>query len=64
MPVYEYRCLKCGENFDKLVRVTPRSETEVTCPKCQSNQLERKLSTMARLGSHVFASGCDSISFG
>ena len=64
MPLYEYKCLNCGESFEKLVRLTPKSETEVTCPKCQSNLVERQLSILARWGSRLFGDGCDSISFG
>ena len=35
MPIYSYRCNKCGENFDKLVR--PGGNGSVLCTKCQSD---------------------------
>lgn len=42
MPIYEYRCLKCGEEFEELVL---SSSHEVRCPKCSKAKLERLLST-------------------
>ena len=43
MPLYEYRCLACGHQFEALVRAhdTP------ACKTCQSTQLERLLSMFA-----------------
>lgn len=44
MPIYEYVCSKCNHQFEALVR---NSEAKPTCPKCESSQLKRKLSTFA-----------------
>lgn len=33
MPIYEYKCPKCGEVFDEIVKVNPDMET-MKCPKC------------------------------
>ena len=43
MPIYEYRCLACGHQFEALVRVhdTP------ACESCHSTDLERLLSMFA-----------------
>lgn len=40
MPIYEYTCRDCGLDFERLVlgRKTP------TCPGCESENLERRLS--------------------
>ncbi len=40
MPIYEYTCRDCGLEFEQLVlgRRTP------TCPTCESERLERRLS--------------------
>ncbi len=43
MPIFEYRCVKCGKAFEKLVR----SQSEkVLCPSCLST-VERQLSVFA-----------------
>ena len=43
MPIYEYRCQSCGNEFELLVR----SSTVPACTKCESQNLERKLSLPA-----------------
>ena len=43
MPLYEYRCLACGHQFEALVRA---HDTPV-CNACQSTELERLLSMFA-----------------
>jgi putative FmdB family regulatory protein len=47
MPVYEFECRDCNENFEKLIRIVGRQD--VVCPKCASTNTRKKLS--------VFASG-------
>ncbi len=32
MPVFEYRCLECGERFDRVV--LPGEEEPEACPSC------------------------------
>jgi putative FmdB family regulatory protein len=41
MPIYEYSCQACGDRFDVLVR---DASARVTCPSCESQDLERLLS--------------------
>ena len=43
MPIYEYRCQSCKNEFELLVR----SSTVPACPNCGSEQLDRKLSLPA-----------------
>ena len=43
MPIYEYRCKKCGKKNDFLEGVG-RGETERKCKYCGSKELERMLS--------------------
>jgi putative FmdB family regulatory protein len=43
MPIYEYRCTECGENFEKFVRSAAQQET-LTCPKCRSPQVKKAIS--------------------
>jgi len=43
MPLYEFRCLSCGHQFEALVR-----PPEVpTCERCHGTELERLLSMFA-----------------
>jgi len=43
MPVYEYHCETCGEDFDLFVRsATQRSEPE--CPHCGSTDVKKAIS--------------------
>ena len=52
MPIYEYRCGKCGHEFEELVR---SSEKEMKCAKCGAGGAGRKMSTFAAV---VKSSGC------
>ncbi|MEK6657082.1 MAG: zinc ribbon domain-containing protein [Nitrospirota bacterium] len=47
MPIYEYRCNKCSEEFEKLVF----SNTAVCCPKCSSDKVIKKMSLFGMGGS-------------
>jgi putative FmdB family regulatory protein len=43
MPIYEYRCQACRQQFEVLVR----PGTQPACPACESQQLERLISLPA-----------------
>ncbi len=49
MPMYEYRCDRCGEHFEKLVRSTSSSEA-IACPKCGATETRKQFSTFASVG--------------
>jgi putative FmdB family regulatory protein len=65
MPIYEYECCNCCESFERLVF---RSDEPVSCPKCESSDVNKKMSVFgfksggdkgaasSRVGSS--ASGC------
>ncbi|MBW1617012.1 MAG: zinc ribbon domain-containing protein [Deltaproteobacteria bacterium] len=42
MPIYEYKCQKCGKNFEYLVI---GSKGPIDCPKCKSEQIKKRLSS-------------------
>lgn len=42
MPTYEYRCLSCGHEFEKVLKMTSTSKPR--CPKC-GKRAERMMST-------------------
>jgi putative FmdB family regulatory protein len=43
MPIYEYTCRSCGEDFDAL-RTVNDLDSEVECPKCSEKNASRKIS--------------------
>lgn len=43
MPLYEYRCEKCGSDCELLVR----NDSDVKCPACGGAKLVRQLSVVA-----------------
>jgi putative FmdB family regulatory protein len=46
MPIFEFKCRKCRENFEVLFR--SRDENlSVACPKCGSIKVERLMSAFA-----------------
>ncbi len=49
MPLYDYVCYTCGSNFEKLRRIGD-DDSEVRCPDCGSERIERLLSTFATAG--------------
>ena len=49
MPLYEYRCEKCGTSFEMLRRIQD-ADRDVECPQCKSEQVERLLSAFAAGG--------------
>ena len=42
MPIYEYRCAKCGNELEVMHKVNDPSPTE--CPKCKEPALSRMMS--------------------
>lgn len=46
MPIYEYACQRCGNEFEALVR----QSTSPACPNCHSTELEKLLSVFATSG--------------
>ena len=44
MPIYEFKCLKCNAVFELLV-MNNNDEMALSCPKCESENFERVLSS-------------------
>ena len=48
MPLYEFSCAKCGEQFEELVMSSkPEAIAKVVCPECGSPKVKKKVSTFA-----------------
>jgi putative FmdB family regulatory protein len=56
MPLYEYQCQTCGKSFELLRRMRD-VDTGVKCPDCDSDEIERQLSTFATAGCGRSSSG-------
>jgi len=46
MPIYTYKCQKCGETFDFLIM---KKSEEPTCPKCGAVKVEKQLTAPASI---------------
>lgn len=40
MPIYEYKCMKCNEEFEFIYF----NGDSVTCPQCETDKVKRKMS--------------------
>jgi len=43
MPIFEFRCLQCGNLFEKLF-LHPDERVDISCPHCHSESFERVVS--------------------
>ena len=46
MPMYEFKCTKCSDVFEELIR-NSKDNNDVQCPRCGSPDVERVLSSFA-----------------
>jgi len=66
MPLYEYHCKKCDDDFEELVM---GDESGVKCPSCGSRKVKKLMSACAHKSGGSFTpstggSGCSSCSSG
>ncbi|RJQ32493.1 MAG: zinc ribbon domain-containing protein [Peptococcaceae bacterium] len=52
MPIFEFRCLECGNLFEKLF-IASHDEVDIKCPGCRSGSFERVISRT----NHVIGAG-------
>jgi putative FmdB family regulatory protein len=57
MPIYEYKCRKCGETFDAL-RSIREADSDLECPVCGEREAERQISLTATEAAAVKGGGC------
>jgi putative FmdB family regulatory protein len=61
MPIYEFKCGKCGKEFETLV-LRPGDEA-TSCPACGSKETKKILSAFSRTGlEKSLAASCGSSS--
>lgn len=63
MPLYEYHCSHCDQDFEKMVRFSEADQTP-ECPYCQGQETHKRVSSFATHGSSAgstsTASSCSS----
>jgi putative FmdB family regulatory protein len=50
VPLFEYACRSCKHEFEELVR-SAREDQSMTCARCGSREVERRLSVFSARGS-------------
>ncbi|MDD5748038.1 MAG: zinc ribbon domain-containing protein [Actinomycetota bacterium] len=62
MPIFEYKCMDCGEKFEKLIT----GNEKVECPKCGKAKLQKLWSVFGVKSGDKFTpssgSGCSTCS--
>lgn len=43
MPSYDFRCLDCRKRFDVFLTYAEYGKKQVTCPHCQSTNVQRRI---------------------
>lgn len=54
--MYEYLCRKCGNRYEALRRMSD-ADRDLKCPECESEDVQRQLSTFASGGCSPSGSG-------
>mgnify|MGYP003456511627 CR=1 FL=1 len=57
MPIYEYRCRKCGEVFEKFQKIS-EGGGHLTCPYCGGRKPERIISSFCSSKGSESSSSC------
>ena len=57
MPIYEYRCRKCGKVFEKIQKVNEGGES-LKCPHCGGQKPEKVLSSFSSSKGEAATSSC------
>ena len=57
MPLFEYVCPGCGQNFEKLVRSSQTDRDFAECPTCGNPYSARQISTFAVSGGALRSAG-------
>ncbi len=60
MPIFEYHCKNCHEEFEQIVF---NGKTKIKCPKCQGGKVSKKVSAFSfksgsKFGAASGSKGC------
>jgi putative FmdB family regulatory protein len=58
MPIYEYRCRKCGEVFERIQKVEKGGGESLHCPYCGGEKPEKVLSSFSSSKGSGATSSC------
>ncbi|AID58004.1 zinc ribbon domain protein, CxxC_CxxC_SSSS superfamily [Geotalea daltonii FRC-32] len=47
MPIFEYHCQSCGNDFEKILKTS--GEDSATCPECGSKRTRKKISAFSEI---------------
>jgi len=47
MPIFEFHCKKCGNEFEELLTLAEREDGRLVCPACGSKRIARGFSAFA-----------------
>ncbi len=61
MPIYEYHCSCCGEDFEELVL---SQSSAINCPKCHASKVRKLMSVASFKSGEKFVSSSDTSSGG
>ncbi len=56
MPLFEYKCSKCGNTFEELVN--GNRNQNVPCPRCKSHETEKLMSAIGGISMGKGSSPC------
>ena len=59
MPMYDYKCTKCGTVFEELVFSSSMCDIDITCPNFGAENAERQLSAPAISTGASFEPACE-----
>jgi putative FmdB family regulatory protein len=54
MPLYEFQCKNCNETFTKKMSLSEIEKTKVRCPKCNSEDVKKKISNFFSITSKKY----------